>query len=110
MSSGGYPVAALEGGDAAVGVWAVAIGDVVSERALGVGPVEVVGVVEDELLDRAEVALDPVQVAGVGRGRDQLDPVGGSERTDVGRPVGREVVLDPVESAGGLGSRAGSCA
>ncbi len=35
-----------------------------------------------------EVTLDGVQVAGVGRGRDQLDAVGGGVGTDVGGPVG----------------------
>jgi hypothetical protein len=66
MSSCGDSVFALEGSDAAVAVGAVAVGDVVSDGALGGVPVAVVGVVEDELLDRAEVALDPVEVAGVG--------------------------------------------
>ena len=83
----GDSVFAFEGGDPAVGVAAVAVGDVVRQCALGGVPVGVVGVVEDELLDRAEVALDPVQVAGVGGGRDKLDPVGVGGGADVGGPV-----------------------
>jgi len=59
MSSCDDPVFAFEGGDPAVVVASVAVGDVVSEGALRGVPVGVVGVVEDELLDRAEVALDP---------------------------------------------------
>ena len=72
----GDSVFAFEGSDPAVMVASVAVGDVVRERLLGGVPVGVVGVVEDELLDRAEVALDPVQIAAVGRGRDELDAVG----------------------------------
>lgn len=87
----GDSVFAFEDGGPAVVVAAVAVGDVVGERFLGGVPVGVVGVVEHELLDRAAVALDPVQIAGVGRGRDQLDPVGGGELADVGGPVGGEV-------------------
>src|SRR4051794_22844437 len=99
----GDSVFAFQGGDPTVAVGAVAVGDVVGESALSAGPVSVVGVVEDELLDRAEVALDPVQVAGVGGGGDQLDPVGVGERADVGGPVGAEVVLDPVDPLAGRG-------
>jgi hypothetical protein len=44
----------------------VAVGDVVGDGPLGALPVGVVGVVEDERLDRSEVALDSVQVAAVG--------------------------------------------
>jgi hypothetical protein len=58
-------------------VFAVAVGDVSGECAREGVPVEVVGVADDELADRGEVALDGVQVAGVGRGRDELDLVGG---------------------------------
>ena len=47
------------------------------------------------------MALDPVQVAGVGRGRDKLDLVRFRERPDVRGPVGREVVPDPVEPLAG---------
>ena len=50
MGSCGDSVFALEGGDASVAVGAVAVGDVVGDGALGGVPVEVVGVVEDELL------------------------------------------------------------
>jgi predicted TIM-barrel fold metal-dependent hydrolase len=48
------------GGDEA----AVAVGDVAGERECEGVPVEVVGVADDELADRREVALDGVQVAG----------------------------------------------
>src|SRR5436190_23010532 len=101
MSSCGDSVFAFEGGDPSVAVGAVAVGDVVGHGALGGVPVAVVGVVKDELLDRAEVTLDSVQVARVGRGGDQLDPVGGGEAADVGGPVGGQVVLDPVELLAG---------
>ena len=50
------PVFAFEGGDPAVAVGAVAVGDVVGDGTLGGLPVAVVGVVEDELLDRVEVS------------------------------------------------------
>jgi len=53
-------VFALEGGDAFVAVGAVAVRDVVGDGALVRVPVAVVGVAKAELLDRAEVALDPV--------------------------------------------------
>src|SRR5436190_18486554 len=55
---------------------AVAMTDVVGERVAEGVAVEVVGVLADELVERAEGRLDPVQVAGVGRGRNQLDVVG----------------------------------
>src|SRR5438034_10810830 len=48
---------------------AVAVADVLGERVAEGVPVEVVGVLADELVDRAEGGLDPVEVAGVGRGR-----------------------------------------
>jgi hypothetical protein len=77
---------------------AVAVTDVVGERvAVGV-PVEVVGVLADELVEGAESALDPVEVAGVGRRRDELDVVGIGVGADRGRPVAGEAVLDPVEA------------
>src|SRR5207244_8927778 len=47
---------------------AVAVADVVGERVAEGVPVEVVGVLADELVDRAEGGLDPVEVAGVGLG------------------------------------------
>jgi len=50
---------------------------VVGEGVAECVPVEVVGVADDELAERGEVALDRVEVAGVGRGRDKLDPVAG---------------------------------
>ena len=69
MTSRDDSVFAFQTGDPSVAVGAVAVGDVVGYGALGGSPVSVVGVVEHELLDRAEVALDPVVVAGVGRGQ-----------------------------------------
>src|SRR3954453_2688452 len=102
MALGGDLVAGFEDAEAFVAVWAVAVADVAGERPGEGVPAEVVGVVDDELVDREEVALDGVEVAGVGGGRDELDPRGGGEGADVGGPGGREVVLDPVDpSAGG---------
>jgi hypothetical protein len=49
------------------------VAGVVGERVAEGVPVEVVGVLADELVDRAEGGLDPVRVAGVGQGRDMLD-------------------------------------
>ena len=43
-----------------------------------------VGVLDDELADRGEVRLDPVEEAGVGRGEDQLDVVVLGPGADVG--------------------------
>ena len=80
-------------GEAAVAVVTVAVGDVAGEREREGVPVEVVGVAHDELADDREVTLDWVQIAGVGWGRDELDPVGGGVGPDIGGPVGREVVL-----------------
>ena len=53
--------------EALVAVGSVAVVDVVG-HGFGEGvPVGVVGVLDDELADRPEVALDAVQEAGVGR-------------------------------------------
>jgi len=71
--SGGDHQPALALGDAAVAVASVAVQDVDGE---GVGesvPVELVGVVVDELGARSKMRLDPVQVAGVGGQRHELD-------------------------------------
>src|SRR5207244_7342680 len=76
---------------------AVAVADVVGERVGEGVPVEVVGVLADELVDRAEGALDPVQVAGVGRGGHEFHVVGGGPGADLGRPMAGEAVLDPVD-------------
>src|SRR5438046_10513236 len=84
---------------------AVAVADVLGERVAEGVPVEVVGVLADELVDRAEGGLDPVEVAGVGRGRYQLDVVGVGVGTDVGCPVAGEAVLDPVEADVRTGGR-----
>jgi hypothetical protein len=81
---GGDGELALAVGDAAVAVGSVAVTEVVGE---GVGegvPVEVVGVVDDKLGEGPEVRLDPVEVAGVGGKRDELDVVVGGELADVG--------------------------
>jgi hypothetical protein len=51
---------ALTLGDAAVAVGAVAVANVGGERVPKRVPVELVGVVDDELGDGAEVRLDPV--------------------------------------------------
>lgn len=64
---------------ALVAVRTVAVVDVVGHRLLGCVPVGVVGVVDDELVDRPEVAFDPVQETGLGRGEHQLDVVGHSQ-------------------------------
>ena len=82
--SGRDALAGFDCGETAVAVTAVAVGEVASEREREGVPVEVVGVAHDELADHREVALDGVQVAGVGRGRDELDPVGGGVGSDVG--------------------------
>jgi hypothetical protein len=95
--SGGDAVFGFGGGESAVAVISVAVGDVAGERECEGVPVEVVGVANDELADRCEPAFDGVEVAGVGRGRDELDAVVRREAADVGGPVGREVVLDPVD-------------
>src|SRR5213594_2905192 len=75
---GGSALAAGFGFDLAAGSLggAVAVADVVGERVAEGVPVEVVGVLADELVDRAKGALDAVEVAGVGRGGDELDVVG----------------------------------
>jgi hypothetical protein len=88
--SGGDAVSGFGEGEAAVAVIAVAVGDVAGERPSGGVPVEVVGVGEHEFGERGEIAR-------VGRCRNELDPVGGSERADLRGTVGREVVRDPVE-------------
>src|SRR5205814_8805609 len=46
---------------------AVAVADVLGERVAEGVPVEVGGVLADELVDRAGGCLDPAEVAGVGR-------------------------------------------
>src|SRR6266516_899392 len=75
----------------------VAVADVVAHREREAVPVEVVGVLDHEFADCAEVALDPVQVAGVGRCRDELDVAALGPRADRGLPVAGEVGLDPVD-------------
>jgi hypothetical protein len=94
--SGGDHELAL--GDAAVAVGAVAVPDVGGECVRERVPVEVVGVVDDELGDWPEVRLDPGEVAGVGGQGDELEVVVVGEGANVGRPIGREVVLDRVEA------------
>jgi hypothetical protein len=67
MRSGGDrdAVFGFGGGEASVAVIAVAVGDVTGQREREGVPVKVVGVGDDELRQRGEVALDGVQVAGV---------------------------------------------
>src|SRR3954469_10822475 len=101
MASGGDLVTGFEEAVAFGAVGAVAVLDVAGQGPGEGVPVEVVGVVDDELGDREEVALDGVEVAGVGRGRHQLDAMGGGERADVRGPVGAEAVLDPVDAPAG---------
>ena len=105
MASGGDPVTGFELADALVAVWSVAVLDVAGEREGKGVPAEVVGVVDDELTDREEVALDGVQVARVGRRGNELDVVAIGKGADVWGPVGAEAVLDPVD-ASALGDRA----
>ena len=78
---GGFELAsfALGGG--------VAVLDVAGERVAEGIPVDVVAVLADELVDRAEGALDPVEEARVGRGRDELDVVRLGKRADLWDPV-----------------------
>jgi hypothetical protein len=59
----------------AVAVIAVAVGDVAGQRVREGVAVQVVGVGDDELGERGEMALDGIQVAGVGRCGQQLDVV-----------------------------------
>jgi uncharacterized protein (DUF2141 family) len=61
MASGSDAVSVLGGGEAAVAVVAVAVGDVACEREGEGVPVEAVGVAHDELADHREVALDRVR-------------------------------------------------
>ena len=80
-----------------VAVGSVAVVDVVGHRLLDGHPVGVVGVVDDELVDRPEVTLDPVQEAGVGRGEHKFDVVLLGPGPDVGGLVGGEVVGDQLD-------------
>ena len=80
-----------------VAVGSVAVMDVVGHRLLDGHPVGVVGVVDDELVDRPEVTLDPVQEAGVGGGEHELDVVVLGPLADVRGLVGGEVVGDQVD-------------
>ena len=83
---------------------AVAVADVVGKGVAEGVPVEVVGVLADELVDGAESGLDPVEVAGVGWCRYQFDVVALGVGADVGCPVAGEAVLDPVDpDLGGVG-------
>src|SRR5277367_1518963 len=101
MALGGDLVSGFEEADAFVAVGAVAVLDVAGERPGEGVPVEVVGVVDDELADREEVAFDWVQIAGVGGCRDEVDLVRGGEAADVWGPVRREAVLNPVDAPAG---------
>src|SRR5688572_9293355 len=77
--SGGDLVTGFEDADALVAMRSVAVADVAGERPGEGVPVDVVGVVDDELADREEVTLDRVEVAGVGGSGHELDPVAGGE-------------------------------
>ncbi len=58
--SGGDQQLGLGRGDSSIAVWSVAVTHVLSEGKGKRIPIQVVGVVDDELCNRAEVALDPV--------------------------------------------------
>jgi hypothetical protein len=73
MSLRGDAVFGFGGRDPAVAVVAVSVADVAGERVSEAVPVEVVGVRDDEFAECGEVALDRVEVAGVGWSRDELD-------------------------------------
>ena len=77
----------------------IAVPDMLGHGEAEARPVEVVGVLADELVDRAEMALDPVQEAGVGGRGDELDVAGVRPGADRRRPVAGEVVLDPVDAS-----------
>jgi hypothetical protein len=103
-------VFAFEGSDPAVVVAAVGVGDVVGDRALDGVPVTVVGVVEDELLDRAEVGsrsgLDSWRRSGSARARScSLARTRGCRGSSWPRGC-----PGPSRSSGASGNRAGSCA
>jgi hypothetical protein len=66
-------VAVFGDDESAVAVIAVAVGHVAGEREREALPVGVVGVGDDELRERGEVALDGVEVAGVRRRGHELD-------------------------------------
>src|SRR5713226_9253744 len=89
---GGSALSPLGGFEFAAGAFggAVAVADVLGECGAEGVPVEVVGVLADELVDGAEGALDPVEVASVGRGRYQLQVVGGRPGADLRGPVAGE--------------------
>jgi hypothetical protein len=104
------PVAILGEGEAVVAVVALAVGEMAGQ---GVGegvPVQVIGAGDDELGDRREVAVDGIQVAGVGRRGHQRDLVVGGERADVRRPVWPRGCPGSSGCADGPGSRRGSVA
>jgi hypothetical protein len=92
-----HPPLPLEIGEPSVAVGPVAAADVPDHRERDLVPALVVGVLDDELLDRPEVALDAAQVAGVGGSRDQLDVRALGPLPDLGRLVAGEVVQYHVE-------------
>ena len=77
-------MAGFEDGHALGAVGPVAVLDVAGQSPGERVPVDVVGVVDDELGDREEVALNGVEVAGIGRRGHQFDLVCRRERADVG--------------------------
>jgi hypothetical protein len=85
--------------------------DVVGHGVAEHVPVGVVGVFDHEFGDREEVALDSVEVAGVGRSGDQFEVVGGlvGPGSDLWRPVAGQAVLDPVDAPrAGIGEPGGA--
>src|ERR1017187_4969451 len=97
MASGRDAVSVFGGDQASVAVSSVAVGDVAGEREREGVPVDVVGPANDELADRCEVALDGVQIAGVGRGFTSA-PVGAGTRearTSGMRAVDTDVIRRP---------------
>ena len=59
--------------------------------------VRVIGVVQAEAFEGAEMSLDGIEPTGVGRGRHQTDIVPPSKASQVLVPMRREVVLDQVK-------------
>jgi hypothetical protein len=87
----------LELDDPGVVAVAVAAADV-GLRCVGeLRPVGVVAALDDELDERPEVALDAVEVAGVGRRGQQPDVVVVRPSADVRGPVGGEAVHHDVD-------------
>ena len=65
-------------------------------------PVGVVGVLDDELTERPEVALDTIEEARIGGSENQLHVAGRGPVIDGIRLVGGEVVHDQVDAPVGV--------